>query len=168
MTPEETKQWIWSRCTRCDKCLLWDGGVDDCGVPQMRVAAEKKVRPVRRVLLEALGVSVAGKLATTTCGDPRCMDEKHVVAWTRKRLQARSAKSTAYGRNEARRAAIAMKRRESATLNIEKVREMRASGMSSREAAAAYGVTQSTAHKALAGITWRDYGSPFARLGARA
>lgn len=164
MTPEDIKRWIWNRCTRCGKCLMWDGAVDDGGVPQLRLPGSKKVEPARRVLLKAMGKDIEGKLATTICGNQLCMDEKHAVAWSRKRLQRRSAKATNYGQNAARRLAITKKRRATAILDMEKVRQMRADGLTSREAAQRYGVTQSTAAKALSGETWKEYASPFSGL----
>jgi hypothetical protein len=166
MTNEDIKSYLWARCTRCDKCLLWDGAVDDAGVPQTRLPGQKKTYQARRELLKALGVSVDKRVATTTCGNPRCMDEKHVAAWTRKRLQKRSAQT--FASNAARSLKLAIAARKSvAVLTIEQVREMRVSGMTGREAAAHYGVALSTAQKALSGDSWKEYSTPFAGLGAR-
>lgn len=165
MTDEETKRFIWSRCTEYGDCLLWDGAVDDCGVPQMRLPGSRKVEPVRRVLLLAMGRNIAGKLATTNCRNQRCMHEKHVVALTRKQLQVRSGKKLRG--NPLRAAKLAIARRKTAKLDMEKVHEMRASGMNTRQAAAHYNVTQSTAAKVMRGEIWKDYSSPFAGLGER-
>jgi hypothetical protein len=166
MTPQETKEWIWSRCHEDGDCLLWDGGTDDQQVPYLRMPGSRKVEAARRVLLTALGVDVTGRVATTTCDNPLCLCEDHCVAWTRAKLQKRSGKKLAG--NVVRAAKLQAARRPTATLDIEKVREMRASGMTTREAAAKYGVTQSTAHKAMTGKAWKDFGAnPFFGLGAR-
>lgn len=166
MTPDEMKAFIWSRCTPCGKCLLWDGAVANGGVPVMHAQGSKRQEGVRRVLLKAMGVDVEGKVATTTCDNPLCMAEKHVVAWTRKRLQKRSGMQLST--NLARSAKLAAVRRKSAVLTIEKAREMRASGMNGEQAAKHYGVSESAAYKVLAGTTWKEYGSPFAALGRQA
>jgi hypothetical protein len=166
MTPEEIKGWIWSRCHEDGDCVLWDGGCDDQDVPYLRLPGSRKVVAARRVLLNALGVEIHGKLATTSCGHPKCLAEGHCVAWTRKQLQKRSGRKIAG--NVVRAAKLQAARRGGATLSMEKVREGRQSGMTGRAFAELHGVTLSTAQKALNGKSWKDYGAnPFLGLGAR-
>ena len=43
MTPDEIKANIWSKCHECGDCLLWDGAVNDAGVPQMRLPGTREV-----------------------------------------------------------------------------------------------------------------------------
>lgn len=162
MSPEETKAWIWSRCHEDGDCLLWDGGTDDNGVPYLRLPGSRKVVAARRALLEALGVNVQGKVATTTCGHPGCLAEEHSVAWTRKQLQKRSGEKHRF--NLVRAAKIAKWRRQTAVLDEEKVAHLRECGLTTREAAALYGVAQSTAANAMRGDSWKDYSSPFQGL----
>lgn len=163
MTPEEVKRWIWNRCEECGDCLLWKQAVDDAGVPVCRLPGGK-VSQARRVLMQAMGRDIAGKIATTNCNNKRCMAPQHVEGWSRKALQKRTAKATGYGQKLTFRAAQAEARRKTAVLDMEKVQEMRASGMTTREAAQHFGVTQATAHKAISGGTWRDYFTPFSGL----
>lgn len=162
MTPEQTKAWIWSRCTEDGDCMRWEGATDDCGTPQVRRPGSRKVEAARRVLLEAMGKKLDGLLATTTCDDPLCLAEEHCVAWTRKQLQKRNGAKLVG--NVARNAKLSAAARARATLDLEAVRQMRASNMTTRQAAAAYGVAQSTACDAMAHLTWKDYSSPFAGL----
>lgn len=165
MTPAETRDWLWSRCTPCGDCLLWDRAVDDGGVPQVRLPGSRKVSSARRVLLEALGRDITGRIATTKCGDQLCMAEQHVVAWTRKQLQKRSAKK--FASSLLRSARLATARRRTAKLTLEdahELRRLRADGVSTREAAERFGVAQSTAAKAMRGESWRDYGGLFTGL----
>lgn len=164
MTPEETKEWIWSRCHEDGDCVLWDGAVDDSGVPQLRRPGSRKVEPARRVLLAALGQEIKGRVATTTCQHPRCMAEEHCVAWTRKQLQKRSGQKLVT--NIVRAAKLAAIGRERVgKLSMEKVRAARAAGMTGRAFAAETGVTLSTAQKALRGDAWKEYGAnPFSGL----
>lgn len=167
MTPEETKAWIWSRCHEDGDSVLWDGAKDDQGVPYLRLPGSRKVLAARRVLLEALGVDVQGKIATTTCNNPACLAEGHCVAWTRKQLQKRSGQKLAHNMVRAAKLA-AISRERNGKLTMEQVQEGRAEGLTTRAAAAMWGVTQSTAHKALSGSAWKEYGtSPFHGLGAR-
>lgn len=164
MTPAETKAFLRSRCTRCGKCLLWDKAVDDAGVPITRLPKSRKVYQARRVLMEAMGHDLTGKIATTSCGDSRCMEEKHAVAWTRQQLQARSGLK--FKGNLARGAMLAAHRRKTARLTLETVRAARLSGVSATVFAEREGVALSTAAKALRGESWREYGSAFGGVGA--
>lgn len=166
MTPAEIKKWIFDRCEECGDCLLWKQAVDDAGVPVCRLPGGK-VLQARRVLMQALGRDIDGKIATTSCNHKRCMAPEHVAAWTRKALQVRTVKATGFPQRLSRRAAIAESRRKTAVLDMDKVLDMRARKLTGREAAAEFGVALSTAQKALAGDSWADYASPFAGLGAR-
>lgn len=162
MNPEETKRWIWSRCTECGDCLIWNGAVDDAGVPQMRIPGIRKVLPARRVLMTALGRKIDGLIATTRCDNKRCMAEEHVVAWTRKMLQKRSGKKYA---GSADRAVKLMKANEQRSrLGMETARDIRAKGMTAQEVMEQYGVSKSSAYDVIAGRHWKDYSSPFAGL----
>lgn len=152
---------IRKKTIRQGECLIWQGATDGDGIPRMR-DDDGKNRSVRRILMTAMGVDLTGKLATTTCDNSACVCDKHAAAWTRKELQARSAKK------QTGNVALSMKRaingRRTAKLDLERVREMRASGLSQRQAAIRYGVSLRTAQKILRGEAWREYGTPWAGL----
>lgn len=144
--------------------LEWRGALDTTGIPIMRRPGERKISAVRRIIFELNGTDPTGKLATYTCTSTVCLC--HTTLLTRKKLQIRSAKTTNYGKSPARRMAISKKRRETAKLSPEIVREMRerAKTMTTRELGAAYGVAQSTAADIVGHRIWKDYSNPFAGL----
>ena len=153
---------IHDKTEQAGKCLEWTGALDGYGVPICRLPGDRRLRSLRRVILEMNGRNLDGLLATMSCTNPLCLC--HLKAITRKVLQVRSAKATNWARSPARCAAIAAKRRETASLDIEAVRDMRTRELTSRQAAAEFGVSQSTAAKALAYQTWKDYSNPFSGL----
>lgn len=164
MTPEEIIDWIWSRCREDGDCLIWTGCTDPCGVPKMRLRGDPrgKVRQTRRTLMEAMGINIAGRIATTTCGNPRCMAEGHIASYTRQQLQRRSGKVSAG--NVARSAKLAVLARRRSRLTMDQVREIRAQGLNANQVMALTGLSESAAHCLVAGRTWKDYTSPFAQL----
>lgn len=146
-----------------DSHLVWTGPVDNYDAPVVRRGG-RRLLSVRRVILEMNGRNLDGLLATYTCTSTVCLC--HITLLTRKQLQIRSAKKTNYGKSPARRMAISKKRRETAKLSPEIVKEMRerAQTMTTRELGAAYGVAQSTAADIVGYRIWKDYSNPFAGL----
>ena len=144
--------------------LEWRGSLDTYGAPVTRRPGERKLVAVRRIIFELNGTDPTGKLATYKCKNSLCLC--HITLLTRKQLQIRTAKTTDYARSPARRMAIAKKRRETAKLTPEIVKEMRykAQTMTTRELGATFGVAQSTAAAAIAYRTWPDYSNPFSGL----
>jgi hypothetical protein len=157
---------IRANCDEVGDCWEWRGAMD-CTAPVMRPAGSRKLMPVRRVVMTLTGKSVDGRLACAKCLNDRCVNPEHAVGLTRQQLQQRTAQVTQYGRSPARSAKLALARRRHSQMTEEIVADMRASGLSTRAAAAAFGCGQTAAADILAGRTWRDYSSPFAGLGAR-
>lgn len=152
-----------ARCVDDGDCLAWDGAVDSSGCPQVRIPGSRKTFSARRICLEADGKKIFGLLATVNCGNKCCLAPEHLVAMTRKQLQKRSGKI--YAASVTRNAKLAEARRKTAKLDFERVAQMRAEvGLTTRQAAAKYGVTQSTAQKIMRGELWKDYKNPFAGL----
>jgi DNA invertase Pin-like site-specific DNA recombinase len=115
-----------------------------------------------------MGQDIAGKIASTRCGHQLCMAEQHVTPMTRQQLQKRSGKKLVG--NLARAAKLAATRRKTAKLTMEQVQEMRqlrAEGVTTHEAAKRYGITQGAAAKVMRGDSWRDYSSPYTQLMTR-
>lgn len=150
-----------ARGTRNGNCLEWDGAFDSWGAPVYKTknkAGNWTNRPVRRAMAGLLDAP-ATIVASVTCGNPACIEPKHIVKMTRSKLQHRTAKLTGYGASEARRTAIAVKRRARGTvLSMEIAREIRASGLTSRQAAAKWGVSQATAVMVLGNRMYREAG----------
>lgn len=160
-----TLEAIKANCDEVGDCWEWRGALDGTA-PIMRISMTRRLVPVRRFILEEAGKMKEGHLACAKCGNPRCVAPDHAIAMTRQDLQVRTARITRYGKSAARKQKLAIARRAGGTvLTMEKVQEMRALGLSTRQAARTYGCCQSTAADALAGRTWKDYSSPFAGLG---
>jgi hypothetical protein len=114
-----------------------------------------------------MGVDVRCKVATTTCGNPLCMAKDHVVAWTRKQLQKRSGEKLSV--NVVRSAKLAEVARRQSDLTMDRVREIRSSGLRPTDAAHAYGISLQTAARIIRHDSWKEYGTnPWAGLGASA
>ena len=146
------------RVARIGECLEWTGALDNSQTPIHKVKISDGVyknRSVRRTILE---IKTHNYFAIQTCGNPLCIEPKHLRSVTRKTLQKLTAQRSGYGQCEIRRLKISKARREKGTaLDMDKVREMRAAGLSSRQAAKKYGIAQSTAHDVLSGRTWREH-----------
>lgn len=161
MTPEETKRWIWNQCKECGDCLIWQGAVDGFGTPMMK-KGQPRTDSARRVLMRAMGKNTKGRIATTKCGDKRCMAEDHVVLWTRKQLQQRSMAKKSGDVTWS----IALRNSGRYKLDMAKAREIRAAGMTWQEVMERYQVSKNTALGVLNGTHWKEYSSPFAGLGS--
>jgi hypothetical protein len=148
-----------SRAAKNGDCMEWEGAFDSWGAPIFKMKLDNGKwanRPVRRAMAGLLDAPMK-MIATVKCGNPACIEPSHIVKMTRAKLQNRTAKVTKYGDCEVRRQAIAVKRRERGTvLSMEIAREMRLSGLSSRKAAAKWGVTQKTALLVMNNKIWRE------------
>lgn len=157
---------IWSRCHEDGDCLLWDGAVaGNKAGPAMTDPATGKTAPARRVLMKALGMPIAGLIATTSCQHPLCMERAHLLALTRKQLQQRSGPKLSA--NVVRSARLAELSRARSYLDMETVRAIRASGLRAKQAAEKWGIPLQTASRLIRHDSWRETtGNPFAGLGA--
>ena len=113
--------------------------------------------------MTAMGKKISGKVCTTTCGDPMCMEPEHAVAWTRSELQERTGK--VLSANLIRKVKLAeASRRRSTVMTMEIAREIRASGLRPARAAERWGIQLQLAARILRNDSWREYSSPFAGL----
>lgn len=164
MKPEQIAKWIWDRCHADGDCLIWDGAVAQNSGPAVTSPFTGRTAPARRVLMQALGMDIAGKMATTTCGNPLCMERGHLIAWTRKELQQRTGKGLSV--NVLRSAKLAEVARRRSYLTMEVVRDIRASGLRATDAAKRWNIPLQTAARVIRHDSWREYaGNPFAGLG---
>lgn len=161
---QESLEAIRANCDEVGDCWEWRGAMDGTA-PVMRPAGSSKLVPVRRVVMKLAGKKLAeGQLACAKCVNKRCVAPAHAVGLTRHQLQLRTAKVTKYGSSPVRSAKIAASRRKRSHITPEIVDQMRASGLTSRAAAAAFGCGQTAASEILGGRSWRDYSNPFAGL----
>lgn len=141
--------------------------VGDCwewpGAPVMR--HQGRPQNVRRVIAVEMQLPVEGKLATVKCANPVCCNPEHVVLLTRRQLQQRTAKLTQLHANPARARKLATKARAAGKLTEAQVAEIRAiEGVTQREIAARYGITQATVSAIRRGVKWKDYSNPWLQL----
>lgn len=165
MTLEE----IHAKCVECGDCWEWAGICSPAGVPKINlfVGYGKNGRTVlstRRVVWQIVkGAIPAGRLITTKCGNPKCLNPEH--------LQMTDHAQVA--RKNGARLSVKLKRAASQrTFNIEHrakltqdaVASIRQSEQTTRALASTYGVHISTINKIRKGIAWRDVTNPFAGL----
>lgn len=147
-------------CTEDGGCLLWDGRVSTGGVPR------RGDRSMRRLVYEAaFGEVPEGLLASTNCGNPRCLTLAHLCTKTKGEVLT----DTYACSDLAMRRAVTSTReaRKRAKLDIEKAREIRASDETLDQMAARYGVDRTLCSQIRRGTAWKE-ANPFSGLGARA
>lgn len=157
-------EFVRTRCTECGDCWEWQGAVQEGNGNTPVMKRDRRVRPVRRVVLEAVGVKVAGKLATYKCGNYMCVNPAHLEAVTRSEFQRRISQTMRYHSNPATLAKSAHSRRRTAKLNPELAQTIRQTEGSQRAIAKQFGVCQATVGAIKSGRTWRDYSNPFGGL----
>lgn len=168
MTYDEIIDYIEARAIDDGHCWIWQGSKDSKGRPVMRLKGSRKLVAVRRVLLEAKGVTFTAKsVASTKCGNPLCVNPDHAARLTRRQLILRAAKTTGYANRPSRNEAIAMAKRKNSPFTPEMIKEILESPESGHAIARRLGHSQSTIQAIRAREVWKDYRNPFAGLGAR-
>jgi hypothetical protein len=158
---KELREWIEERAVANDECWIWKLVLLHGKQPQGKYKG--KIILVRREILKARkGKEFARNcFAVCSCGTHGCVRPEHIVA------QTRSAALKGRKMPEHQKAAIARARRANGKVDKDIVAEIRDSSGPAWVVAQRYGihkdyVSQIRTHKA-----WKDYGSPFAGLGAR-
>lgn len=161
---EELIKRILSHVEEVGECWEWVGAVQSSApTPMMRWAGSTK--PVRRIIAQAQGKQVHGRLATCKCRNELCVNPEHVVVVTRQRLQELIAKERNYqATNFLRIKKLSDNARLHAKLTVEIAQEIRDADGTQRQIAARFGVTQATVSRIRRGETWRDYSNPFSAL----
>lgn len=147
-------------------CWRWIGARQTTrgGTPQIRWGG--RTSSVRRFILLERGVDMQGFMASTSCGNPDCVNPAHVVRKTRAELVVESAAAMDAGARAVRstRLSQAMRGRV-AKLSEEIAQAIREDGRSHRAIAAAYGISSHTVGSIKRGEMWRQHGgNPFAQL----
>lgn len=167
MTPQELIKHVESRCRDDAGCWVWLGCLQKCGTtPVMKLPGSRKVVQVRRVLMEAKGVKVAGKVTTYTCESPRCVHPDHTAVMTRGELQSRTNRNISRAVRLKRNKLITERRRRTAKLTPEIVALIRQSPMPRNLLARYLGVRRCTIDAVFTGRSWAEpaTSNPFAGL----
>ena len=159
---------IRARCVEDGDCSIWPGAMSASGSGPV-VTLRRKNIPVRKVVWEAAHGRPfpSDRVASVRCKNKACLDEKHIVAWTRTEV----AKVWNPDRNRTTQGAkLSARRRQDGrnTLNAESVAVIRSTGECRHVLAERYGVAVTSIDRIRrGGGGWRDYSNPFAGLGAR-
>lgn len=148
------------------ECWDWRGALQRGGcTPTMRMGSGTIA--VRRALAIEMGLSLQRRVATVGCGNRLCVRPEHVQTISRAKLQKRIASDLQLHPTRARK--LAEKARQSGKLNETQVAEIRAAeGLTQRQLAAQYGISQATVSSIRRGEKWKDYRNPWMQLmGAR-
>ncbi len=140
-------------------CLLWHRLFCN-GSPQVVVNqgdGRRMKRMVRRLLLEAHQAHPLrkGTMATTTCGNPRCVRIEHIRAATRKQIARALAARGALPSEGLRRMRIIDARRKQSRLTWADIDLIRNSPCTCKDLAVQLGVSRSTCSLIRSGKTWR-------------
>jgi hypothetical protein len=151
------------RCVECGDCWVWKGAAVEDKHPQIKVNG--RVLSVRRALYEAMhGPVPADREVAATCETRKCVI--HAEPQTHSRIGRRVAKTGVYA-NPVRCANLANSKRTGSRLDAEKVADIRYGGETLLAVAQRYGITEGYASRIRRNLNWKEYGSPFAGLGAR-
>lgn len=153
------------RCEEVGECWEWQGAYSPSGTPVMYARAERTT--VRRVVWRIVkGAPLDPELmAGVKCDNPRCVRPEHIKPKTKAQVLSGMASNG----NQALRAAkiAAAQRKRSTKLDEAKVAHIRTSDATNVALAAELGVHHSLISAIRKGRAWRNFGSPFAGLGAR-
>lgn len=163
-----TLESLHAHCEEIGDCWEWQRTATFGRYPNTR--HKGKTVAVRRLVLELSGIALKPKShVITTCGCDLCINPEHLQQVTQHISMKRAG---AKGRlsDPVRSAKIAATKRASpiAKLDMETVRQIRASSETTVALAARYGVSQSKISAIQHHRAWREFrNNPFAGLGAR-
>lgn len=140
-------------------CLLWTGHSSSGKFPQWRVGG--KLQPARRVVWSLAHECQPVGQVGCNCGTLLCMHPDHLVDRTRSKIMRGRTLTPGALAN------ITLKRRRGSTLDMDKVRAIRASDEPGGVIEARYGLKPGYASKIRHGLVWKDLASPFFGLGMR-
>lgn len=169
LKPSEMLSHIHDRCRDDGGCWVWLGCLQACGTtPTMRIPGTRTTASVRRVVMQAKGIDVTGKLVSNTCESPMCVAPAHLLAMTRKQLQEKTAASIPPDAKIKRNARLAIQsRRRNAKLDDSAVQSIRSAdkSVSNSTLAKQHGVSTAAIWRARSYISWKPLeANPFAGL----
>lgn len=148
------------RCIEDGDCLIWTGRRSAGNVPRW---GDKSLR--RMIYTAMVGPVQDRFLISNNCENPLCVNPAHLKANTKGAVLRRVYENT----DLALRRSITSTRaaRKRAKLDLDKVREIRASDEILDVLAERYGVHRALISQVKRGVAWKETSSPFAGLGAR-
>lgn len=153
---------LYERTTEEGDCRLWDGYMVN-GVPM--AYHNGKMTSVRKIIDTLSGKTGTAKYYGCTCGNPSCIDEKHIAPRTSaEHAQQMGKRVSESPGNQARIIAITLARRKGSNTNAEAIRNAEGSY---RYIANQEGISRNMVGRIKRGEYWRDLKSPWAGLGAR-
>lgn len=155
-------EYLHERCLEDGDCWIWQLACSSNGTPKF--THERKQLAVRRVMAELIGKNVEGKLATNTCGNPRCVNPDHIKVTGKSEMMKMVVKRTGYPQQIARRKKISDSKRQIAKITLEQAMEVRNSDETIEQAAERAGISKGVAWRIRVGKTWKDYGNPWGAL----
>lgn len=153
---------ILQRTEEVGDCMEWTGHCNRGKHPHWRLNGN--LHPAGRVVWTLAHEREPSRrmLIGTRCGNPRCIHPDHLIARSRSKANlAAGARDITY---RVRQASL---KRKNSRLTIEIVREIRASTEPANVFDARYGLSPGYAWRIRTNKAWREYGTPFAGLGAR-
>jgi hypothetical protein len=165
---EMTAEWVAERCEEDGDCLMWACASSATQQPRYSIkgpAGKTTSVQMRRVVWERERAPIpVGKMVTTTCGSPLCLNHEHMALTTKAAVIKK-----VWARPDAKVKKFLASIRSRATrgkLDMEKARYIRASNKTLKELAEEFGVSTSLVGGVRQGLRWREaIGNPFAGLG---
>lgn len=162
LTPEEVLERIRGHVYVRDECRIWAGPVDGRGHP--RVGWRRERHSARLLMLKLSGRlprKDRGLVAWTTCADPLCMAERHIVVGTRADMARWMAKHRLSSHGLPHSLAIARSHATRGTARMpmscrHEVARMRAEGSSWAAIGERYGITKTAARNSY--LRWERLG----------
>lgn len=147
-----------------EDCWIWTGARSS-GVPAMQYGGG--VVGVRRAILLDRGVTMGRYIAAVKCAEPLCVSPGCVHQISRSTRMRMASEQRGFCQALTRRRKISEAARSRwGRLTLEQVHEIRASSDPQRQLAKRYGISQGTVSAIKRREVWKDYGNPFAGLGA--
>lgn len=152
-----TMDTVRSNCTEDGDCLLWKGCIDVNGQPRASISG--KATYVRAYVYKTLCGKVlnGGRRLSTSCGNPACLAEEHIVAMTPKAISQRWMKQYLQQPINRQRFVDAAHRSGNTKLNAELAEQIRQSSEPDEVVASRYGVDRSSIGKIRRG---KSYAAP--------
>ena len=158
-TPIITLDWLHSRCTAEENCLLWARRMQHGPV----TVIARRTYKVRLLVWLAVHGQRAPKThipTPTVCGEDACLHPDHLTLVKRNSHQVGKKLPLLHRANTSK------GKRKAAKLTLEQATAVRLGEGSIRQRARAQNITYNCARQIINGQTWQDYSNPFTQLRA--